>query len=149
MDAAVFVLTADPPVSASERDLLRRVAGLSVTTFAVLNKADHLDEPGLAEAVEFTRRVLGEAGHPGTVYPMSARAALDGGDAGFTAFETDFTAYLSSQREADLRASAIAQARRIASSLLDEVALTRRAARDARRGRGQSGASSSARGWPK
>ena len=128
MDAAVFVLTADPPVSASERDLLGRVAGLSVTTFAVLNKADHLDEAALAEAVEFTRRVLVEAGHPGTVYPMSARAALDGGDAGFTAFEADFTAYLSTRRKSDLRASAIAQARRIAGSLLDEVALTRRAA---------------------
>jgi GTP-binding protein EngB required for normal cell division len=128
MDAAVFVLTADPPVSASERDLLRRVAGLSVATFAVLNKADHLDEPGLAEAVEFTRRVLGEAGHPETVYPMSARAALDGGDAGFAAFHADFTAYLSDRREGDLRASAIAQACRIAGSLLDEVALTRRAA---------------------
>ena len=128
MDAAVFVLTADPPVSASERDLLGRVAELSVTTFAVLNKADHLDEAGLAETSEFTRQVLAEAGHPGTVYPMSARAALRGGDAGFTGFETDFTAYLSSRREADLRASAIAQARRIAGSLLDEVALTRRAA---------------------
>jgi Dynamin family len=129
MDAAVLVLTADPPVSASERDLLGRVAGLSVTTFAVLNKADHLDEPGLAEALEFTRRVLeGEAGQPGTAYPMSARAALDGGDAGFTAFEADFTAYLSARGQADLRASAIAQARRIASSLLDEVAVTRRAA---------------------
>jgi len=128
MDAAVFVLTADPPVSASERDLLRKVAGLSVTTFAVLNKADHLDDPGLAETVEFTRRVLREAGLPDTVYPMSARAALDGGDAGFTAFQTDFAAYLSSQREADLRMSATAQARRVAGSLLDEVALTRRAA---------------------
>ena len=128
MDAAVFVLTADPPVSASERDLLGRVAELSVTTFAVLNKADHLDEAGLAEASEFTRQVLAEAGHPGTVYPMSARAALRGSDADFTAFETDFTAYLSSRREADLRASAIAQGRRIAGSLLDEVTLTRRAA---------------------
>ena len=128
MDAAVFVLTADPPVSASERDLLGRVAGLSVTTFAVLNKADHLDEAGLAEASEFTRQVLAEAGHPGTVYPMSARAALRGGDAGFTAFEADFTAYLASRRKSDLRASAVAQARRIASSLLDEVTLTRRAA---------------------
>lgn len=128
MDAAVFVLTADPPVSASERDLLGRVAGLSVTTFAVLNKADHLDEPGLGEAVEFTQRVLGEAGHPGTLYPMSARAALGGGDAGFAAFEADFTAYLAARRKADLRASSIAQARRIAGSLLDEVAVTRRAA---------------------
>ena len=128
MDTAVFVLAADPPVSASERDLLGRVAGLSVTTFAVLNKADHLDGPGLAEAVEFTRRVLGEAGHPGAVYPMSARAALGGGDAGFAVFEADFTAYLAARRKADLRASSIAQARRIAGSLLDEVAVTRRAA---------------------
>ena len=133
MDAAVFVLTADPPVSASERDLLEQVARLSVRTFVVLNKADHLDEPGLAEALEFTRRVLGEAGHPGPVYPMSARAALadaDAGfaDAGFAAFEADFTAYLSARGKSDLQASAIAQARRIAGSLLDEVAVTRRAA---------------------
>jgi GTP-binding protein EngB required for normal cell division len=128
MDAAIFVLTADPPVSASERDLLARVAGLSVTTFAVLNKADHLDEAELAEAAEFTRRVLAEAGHHGKVYPTSARAALAGGEAGFAAFEADFTAHLSSRRESDLRASAIAHARRIVSSLLDEVALTRRAA---------------------
>jgi hypothetical protein len=128
MDAAVFVLTVDPPVSASERDLLARVAGLSVTTFAVLNKADHLDEPGLAEAAEFTRQVLTESGHAGKVYPMSARAALGGHEAGFAAFEADFAAYLLARRKIDLRASAVAQARRIASSLLDEVALTRRAA---------------------
>jgi GTP-binding protein EngB required for normal cell division len=128
MDAAVFVLTADPPVSASERDLLEQVAQLSVTTFAVLNKADHLDEPGLAEALEFTRRVLGESGRGGMVYPMSARAALGGADLGFAAFGADFTAYLSARGQADLRASAVAQARRIAGSLLDEVAVTRRAA---------------------
>ena len=68
-----------------------------MTTFAVLNKADHLDEPGLAEALDFTRRVLGEVGQPPTAYPMSARAALDGGDAGFTAFQADFTVYLSAR----------------------------------------------------
>ena len=128
MDAALFVLTADPPVSASERDLLEQVARLSVRTFVVLNKADHLDEPGLAEALEFTQRVLGEAGHPGPVYPMSARAVLGGADAGFAAFEADFTAYLSARGKSDLQASAIAQARRIAASLLDEVAVTRRVA---------------------
>ena len=83
MDGAVFVLTADPPVSAGERDLLRRVAELSVRTFVVLNKADYLDEAGLAEAVGFTQQVLGAvpgpadwAGASGAVYPMSARAAL-------------------------------------------------------------------------
>jgi GTP-binding protein EngB required for normal cell division len=132
MDAAVFVLTADPPVSAAERELYAKVASLSVTTFTVLNKADHLDERDLAEASEFTRRVLAEAAgrpgrEPGRVYAMSARAALDGGDPGFDEFTADFTAYIVSHRVADLRASAIAQARRIARSLLDEVALTRRA----------------------
>jgi small GTP-binding protein len=128
MDAAVFVLTADPPVSASERDLLGQVARLSVTTFVVLNKADHLDEPGLAEALEFTRQVLSEAGHTGLVYPMSARAALGGGDPGITGFEADFGAYLSARGASDLRVSAVAQARRMAGSLLDEVAVTRRVA---------------------
>ena len=58
MDAAVFVLAADPPVSATERGLLGRVAALSMPTFTVLNKADHLDPPGLAKVAEFTRRVL-------------------------------------------------------------------------------------------
>ena len=132
MDAAVFVLTADPPVSAAERNLYAKVSGLSVTTFAVLNKADHLDEAGLGEAAEFTRRVLADAsvgpGAPGPVYPLSARAAVDGGDPGFDAFAADFATYLASSRVRDLRSSASAQARRIAGSLLDEVALTRRAA---------------------
>jgi len=127
-DAAVFVLTADPPVSASERDLLARVGELSVRTFAVLNKADHLDAAGLAEAMDFTGRVLAAAGHPGRVYPMSARAALDGDDPGFAAFASDFTGYLAERGSSDLAASASAHARRIARSLLDEVALTRRAA---------------------
>jgi GTP-binding protein EngB required for normal cell division len=124
MDAAVFVVTADPPVSAAERDLLRKVTELSVTTFTVLNKADHLDENELAEAAEFTRQVTGVA----RVYPMSARAALDGGDPGFAEFAFDFREYLASKRVADLTLAAAAQARRIAAALLDEVALTRRAA---------------------
>ena len=130
MDAAVFVLTADPPVSAAERDLYAKVAGLSVATFTVLNKADHLDAAGLAEAAEFTRQVLAQAGSgaPGRIYKVSARAALAGGDPGFSAFAADFTTYLASRRESDLRASAVMRARRIARSLLDEVALTRRAA---------------------
>jgi GTP-binding protein EngB required for normal cell division len=134
MDAAVLVLTADPPVSAAERDLYAKVASLSVTTFTVLNKADHLDKAALAEASEFTRRVLGEAAGrlgrgPGRVYAMSARAALGGCDPGFDEFTADFLAYLASRRVADLHASVSAQARRIARSLLDEVALTRRVAR--------------------
>jgi small GTP-binding protein len=130
MDAAIFVLTADPPVSASERDLLGRVHGLSVTTFVVLNKADYADAAGLAEAVEFTERIAGQAtGRPVRVYPVSARAALSpAGDAGFDRFAGDFAAYLDTGRTADLRRSAAGQLRRIASGAIDEIALARRAA---------------------
>jgi small GTP-binding protein len=131
MDAAVFVLTADPPVSASERELLGRVAALSVTTFVVLNKADYLDGAGLAEAMEFTERVTRQAaGAAVRIYPVSARTALSaGGDAGFAEFAADFAAYLETERIADLSRSAVGQLRRLAESLLDEVALAQRAAR--------------------
>jgi small GTP-binding protein len=140
MDAAVVVLTADPPVSASERDLIARVADLSVTMFVVLNKADYLDGdaadgsgPGgsdLAEAVKFTARVAGAAAERAVrVYPVSARAALTAGsDPGFAAFASDFTAYLDTERAADLELSVTAHARRVAGALQDEAELARRAA---------------------
>ncbi|MGD0927471.1 MAG: dynamin family protein [Streptosporangiaceae bacterium] len=132
MDAAVFVLTADPPASASERELLARVAGGSVRMFVVLNKTDYLAAGELAEALDFATRVAGEAaGQPVRVYPVSARTALlegAGADPGFAAFCADFTAYLDQGRAADLRLSAAAHARRLARSLRDEVDLARRAA---------------------
>ena len=124
MDAAVFVLSADPPVSASERELIGRVAELSVAMFVVLNKADHLDGGELAEVMEFTALVAAEAaGRPVRVYPMSARAA----DAGFAGFAADFLAYLELRRGADLRRSASRHAARIASALRDEVLMERHA----------------------
>jgi len=149
MDAAVFVLTADPPVSASERDLMSRVARLSVSMFVVLNKADYLSaDPSptaspvdggldghrrseLAEALEFTASVAAEAaGRPVRVYPLSARAALSGGgDPGFAGFAADFAGYLEAGRTADLRLSVAGHAERLARSLLDETELTRRAAK--------------------
>ncbi len=131
MDAAIFVLTADPPVSASERDLLRRVAGLSVVLFVVLNKADYLDAGSLAEATAFTSRVVAEAtGHPEHVYVLSARAALGAsGDAGFRSFAADFLTFLNSGRAAGLELSVSRHLRRIGGRLLDEVTLAQRAAR--------------------
>jgi dynamin family protein len=132
MDAAVFVLTADPPVSAGERELMGKVARLAVNMFVVLNKADYLagDSGELAEAAGFTTGVVEETvGHPVRIYPLSARAALSGlGDSGFAAFAHDFTAYLVEGRAADVRRSAAGHGRRLAGALLDEVMLARRAA---------------------
>ena len=128
MDAAVFVLTADPPVSSSERQLIAMVAELSVAMFVVLNKADRLSDSELAEVLDFTAGIAANAaGRPVRIYPVSARAALDGrGDAGFAAFEAAFIAYLERARMADLRQSVRGHARRVACMLRDEALLARR-----------------------
>jgi GTP-binding protein EngB required for normal cell division len=148
MDAAIFVVTADPPVSATERDLMSRVGRLSVSMFVVLNKADYLSADAsamassvdggpdaqtsseLAEALDFTARVAAEAtGRPVRPYPLSARAALtSAGDPGFTAFAADFAEYVESGRTSDLRQSVAGHAERLARTLLDAADLTRRAA---------------------
>jgi GTP-binding protein EngB required for normal cell division len=131
MDAAVFVLTADPPMSASERDLLARVTSLSVARFVVLNKADYLDDASLAEVLEFTAGLVADVtGEPARIYPLSARAALTAAaDVGFAKFAADFGGYLESRRDTDLRQSVAGQLRRLTESWLDEVVLARRAAR--------------------
>ncbi|MFB9831920.1 dynamin family protein [Actinoallomurus acaciae] len=125
MDAAVFVLTADPPLSAAERALLERVAESSVTTFILLNKADRLSgaerEEALAFAAEHTSRAVGR---DIAVRPVCARAGT--GDPGFAAFARDFTDYLSGGRAGDLEESVARQAQRLIDRLTDEVSLQRR-----------------------
>lgn len=73
MDVAVFVLTADPPISGSERELLELTRAHAVRTFVVLNKADRLSPAELAEARDFVAEVTGVA----DVLVCSARSGLD------------------------------------------------------------------------
>ncbi len=79
VDAGIFVLTADPPLSASEHRFLREVRGYVDQLFFVLNKADAVGERDLAEAISFTASVLEEdLRRPVKVWPVSARLALEG-----------------------------------------------------------------------
>jgi hypothetical protein len=131
LDAAVVVLTADPPASAAERELLRVITGRSVMTFVLLNKVDRLDDAEHAEALAFTtdvvRAAAGTTGAGIPVYAVSARAALViGGDDGFGTFAASFLAYLDGKRAADLEQAVAGHARRAAERLLDEVRLAQR-----------------------
>lgn len=134
MDAAVFVLTADPPLSASERNLLASVTQASVRTFLVLNKADRLLGAELAEVTAFVADATSELlGRVPVVYPCSARRALEGrlsgtGDpgSGVPRLEADFVAYLRNGRRQGLQQSVARRGRLLAGQALDGVRLRKR-----------------------
>ncbi|GIL25452.1 dynamin family protein [Actinocatenispora comari] len=139
MDAAVLVLSADPPLSGSERDLLQRVHERSVALFVALNKVERLRADERDEALEFVRKHLADAvaGDPIAVYPLSARDALTAragrdaaglADSGLPALERDLYGYLDTHRIADLHRSLARHADRIAAQLTDAAALTLRSA---------------------
>jgi tRNA U34 5-carboxymethylaminomethyl modifying GTPase MnmE/TrmE len=79
VDAGIFVVTADPPLSASEHRFLREVRGYVNNLFFVLNKIDIVGEKDLEEALSFTTEILQEdLKHSVKVWPISARLALEG-----------------------------------------------------------------------
>lgn len=125
LDAAIFVVTADPPISAAERDLLQEVAELSVHTFVVLNKADQLDAADLQEAVQFTQSVCSAlSGSSTTVFPCSARKGPS--DPGYVHFSAELKRYLAAHACADVDAALRGHLRRLAGGMLDGAVLTQR-----------------------
>lgn len=138
MDAALVVLSADPPISSAERDLLRRAHGQSVRTLVVLNKVDRLTASERREAERFTadvvNRTLGGAGVE--VFACSARTGLEArlrrddaawAHSGMRVLSEALWASISENGSADLVVSLTGTARRLAEGLLDETTLTLRA----------------------
>jgi len=80
VDAAVFVVTVDPPLSAAEHEFLRDIREYVHKLFFVLNKIDYVEEPERREALEFTRQVLQADLETDRVliFPLSAKLALEG-----------------------------------------------------------------------
>jgi len=80
VDAAVFVVTADPPLSAAEQEFLQDIREYVHKLFFVLNKIDHVEESDRQEALEFTTQVLKEnlAVPQVNIFPLSAKLALAG-----------------------------------------------------------------------
>lgn len=129
VDAAVFVTSADQPVSQAERAFLAEVREHAVGMFFVLNKIDVLQPGDVAEVIDFTTAALGEAiGQPVTLYPMSALGALrarqigpvdrvDGVDvpdeSGLSRFERDFAEFLTEEKANVLARSVARDAERL------------------------------------
>jgi len=130
MDAAIFVLTADPPISADERELLIKINNSAVHTFIVVNKADHLSPGDANHVLTFVTSVITTAtGTEPVLYLCSARQALDARvhdhsaapEPGIVSLEVAFSHYLQQGRVEGLRQSLLSQARGIALHTLDGV----------------------------
>ena len=76
IDAAIFVTSADPPISEAERTFLEEVRAVAPRVFVILNKIDHVPAPDRSEAMAFTRDVVrGSLGAHADLYPTSAMLA--------------------------------------------------------------------------
>ncbi len=77
-DAAIFVLSADPPITEVEVEYLEKIRRLIPRILFVLNKADLLDEAEQAAAIQYLKSVLKERqiAAPDGVFPVSARLGL-------------------------------------------------------------------------
>ncbi len=76
LDAVIFLVTADEPLTASELELLKQVkkADVKKLLFAI-NKSDKCEPEDLSQGVEHNRRVLADAGYgDAPMFAMSAKS---------------------------------------------------------------------------
>jgi small GTP-binding protein len=78
VDAGIFVVTVDPPLSAAEQEFLQDIREYVHKIFFVLNKIDYVEDAERQEALDFTADVLATnlASCPVAIFPISAKLAL-------------------------------------------------------------------------
>jgi len=79
-DGALFLISADPPITQVEIEFLKAVHGKAARVFYIMNKIDYLDEDESAAAIEFFQTVLKEQlqlDDAVAVFPVSARQGLE------------------------------------------------------------------------
>ena len=80
VDAAILVLSPDPPVSSAELEFVREAQTFASKLFVVINKADLLPDDAQLTLIDYTRRVLRERAGliDPRLYLLSARNMLKG-----------------------------------------------------------------------
>jgi hypothetical protein len=80
VDAALFLVGVDPPITQVEYDFLNDIRKYVGKIFFLQNKIDQMDERERAESLDFTKRVIEEkVGLKDIkIFPISARQALEG-----------------------------------------------------------------------
>lgn len=108
IDAAVFVTSPDPPLTAAEMEFLKKLFASTRKVFAVMNKIDLLERSSWSDVIEFTReaitRIVGDRST--ALYAVSAlRAASSQQEnsiadlSGLQGLESDIREFLSTDRD--------------------------------------------------
>ncbi|MCX8007969.1 MAG: dynamin family protein [Coriobacteriia bacterium] len=134
-DAALFVVSADPPITEAEAAFLGQVMERVPRIFFVLNKVDYLDERERDEAVAFLRGALErELGTAPEIIALSARRGLtarESGDArgweasGCGELERALERFVAEELDTVLRVAVRDKARRLCEEAASHVALKR------------------------
>jgi ribosome biogenesis GTPase A len=124
-DVVVYVLDATQALKRSEITFIetRLIKNSQDRLFFLLGKSDALSEEELGEVEAHVRSKLRDLLGDVPVFPASARRALKGEDAGFTAFKDAVSTYLREQRDAIVREGGVRTGLRLASVIDHSLAI--------------------------
>jgi len=136
-DAALFLVSADPPITEAELDFLRQVRQRAPRIFYLFNKTDYLNADELTVAVQFFRQTLEESEADGEapIFPLSARRGLAARlaydsaawrESGLAEIESHLIGFLEQEKTATLQAAVARRARDLVEDALLKLRLTSR-----------------------
>jgi len=133
LDAAVFLMSADVPISQVEKELLETIKSSTQKIFFVLNKVDNLIPKEITEMSTYNMNVLEEMGFTvPEIWPISARKALEAKttddknlllDSGVSDLEVAIGTFLSTEKGKIVLNTAISKTKRITLQILSQIAI--------------------------
>ena len=136
LDAALFLMSADVPISQVEKELLDTIKGSTQKIFFVLNKIDNLTPQEIEEISAFNKHVLEEMGFTvQEILPISAREALKAkvtnnevqlSQSGLLNLEEALNRFLSLEKGNIVLNTAISKIKRIITQTLSQIAIEKK-----------------------
>ncbi len=133
LDAAIFLMSADVPISQAEKELLETIKDSTQKIFFVLNKIDNLAPNEITEISTYNKNVLNEMGFTVMeIWPISARKALEAKmsktenmllKSGLLDLESALGNFLSSEKGKIVLNTTISKVKRIILQRLSQIAI--------------------------
>jgi len=133
LDAAIFLMSADVPISQVEKELLETIKSSTQKIFFVLNKVDNLAPKEITEMSTYNNSVLTEMGFTvQEIWPISARKALEAKtskdaelllQSGLSNLEDAIGDFLSSEKGRVVLNTAISKLKRITLQIVSQIAI--------------------------